>query len=151
MRGRKGPKWSVDINAPPEKVYGYVVDISRHPEWGMDDDDMKVDGPAGPATVGATYAAEGTLQGKRNPSTVRVTELDPPHRIEFEVEDSSGRIGHVFTFEPAGGSTRVTRQMYAIKQPAMAPFIYLMNRGAINRNFNGALAKLKANMESGSA
>lgn len=145
MRGRKGPAWTVDITAPPEKVYGYVVDISRHPEWGMDD--MEVDGPAGPATVGATYKAVGTLQGKRNPSTVRVTELEPPRRIEFEVEDSSGMIGHVFTFTPVDGSTQVRRQMYAIKQPLMAPITYLMNRGAINRNFNGALAKLKERVE----
>lgn len=145
MRGRKGPAWSVDINAPPEKVYGYVADISRHPEWGLDD--MEIEGPSGPATVGATYKAVGTLQGKRNPSTVRVTELEAPQRIEFEVEDSSGRIGHVFTFTSVDGSTHMTRQMYAIKQPAMAPITYLMNRGAINRNFNGALAKLKERLE----
>ena len=148
MRGRKGPAWNVDINAPPDKVYGYVVDISRHPEWGMDD--MEVDGPAGPATVGSTYKTVGTLRGKRNPSTVSVTELDPPNRIEFEVEDSSGMIGHVFTFARADGSTHVTRRMYAIKQPPIAPILYLMNRGAINRNFNGALAKLKQNVEASS-
>jgi uncharacterized protein YndB with AHSA1/START domain len=137
----------VDIKAPADKVYAYVVDISRHPQWGMDD--MEIDGPAGPAEVGSTYKALGTLRGKRNPSTVRITELDPPQRIEFEVEDSSGMIGHVFTFTPVNASTRVTRQMYAIKQPPTAPILYVMNRGAINRNFNGALAKLKARVEAG--
>lgn len=147
MRGRKGPSWHVDINATADTVYAYVLDIPRHPEWGMDD--MEIEGPAGPAVVGNTYTAVGTLRGKRNPSTVRVTELDPPKRIEFEVEDSSGMIGHVFTFTPADGATSVTRQMFAIKQPAVAPILYLMNRGAINRNFNGALAKLKQNVEAG--
>lgn len=147
MRGRKGPEWSVDINAPSERVFEYVADFSRHPEWGMDD--MVIEGPKGPTHEGATYEAEGTLRGKRNKSTVFVSEIDPPKRIEFEAQDSSGIVGHVLTFTPSNGGTHVTRELYAIKQPALAPLMFVIFRGAINKNFNGALQKLKSNLERG--
>jgi uncharacterized protein YndB with AHSA1/START domain len=147
MRGRKGPAWSVDINAPRERVFEYVADFSRHPEWSMDD--MVISGHQGPTHEGATYDAEGTLRGKRNKSTVFVSEIDPPNRIEFEAQDSSGITGHVFTFTPQNGGTHVTRELYAVKQPALAPLLYVFFRGSINKNFNGALQKLKARVESG--
>lgn len=145
MRGRKGPAWSVDINAPQEPVFEYVADISRHPEWAMDD--MEVQGPAGPTHEGAMYEAVGTLRGRRNRSTVFVTRIDPPSRLEFEAQDSRGIVGHVFTFSPDGGGTRVTREIYAIKQPMIAPLLFVIFRGSINRNFNGALTKLKQRLE----
>jgi uncharacterized protein YndB with AHSA1/START domain len=148
MRGRKGPSFSVDIKAPRDTVFAYVADISRHPEWGMDL--TEVNGPKGPAQEGFTYQTVGTLKGKRNESTVFVSEVQPPQRLEFEAQDSSGIVGHEFTFEATNdGSTFVTRTMYAIVQPATAPLRYLFNRGAINRNFNGALQRLKERMERG--
>lgn len=147
MRGRKGPSWSVDINAPRDQVFAYVADISRHTEWGMDL--TEVSGPKGPAHEGSVYQTAGMLKGKRNESTVFVSDVQPPERLEFEAQDSSGIVGHVFTFEPNNGSTHVTRTMYAIVQPATAPLRYLLNRGAINKNFNRALQKLKERMERG--
>lgn len=148
MRGRKGPSWSVDINAPRDKVFEYVADISRHTEWGMDL--TEVDGPKGPTHEGATYKTAGMLRGKRNESTVFVSEVQPPERLEFEAQDSSGIVGHEFIFEATGdGSTHVTRTIYAIVQPATAPLRYILNRAAINKNFNGALQKLRVKMEQG--
>lgn len=147
MRGRKGPSWSVVINAPRERVYEYVSDISRHPEWSPDN--MQITGPTGPAHEGAMYEAEGTLRGKRNKSNVFVTELEPPNRLEFEAQDSSGIAGHVFTFTPDNGGTRVTRTLYGVKQPGLAPVLYLIYRGSINKNFNAALEKLKQRVEAG--
>lgn len=147
MRGRKGPEWTVVIDAPREVVYEYVSDFSRHPEWGMDD--MEVSGPEGPTHEGAMYDAVGTLRGKRNKSTVFVSELAPPDRIEFEAQDSRGLVGHVLTFTQQNGGTRVTRQLYAITQPPLAPLSYVLHRGAINKNFDGALQKLKRRVEAG--
>ena len=148
MRGRKGPSWSVDINAPRDRVFAYVADISRHPEWGMDL--IEVDGPRGVAQEGFTYQTAGTLRGKRNESTLFVSALQAPELLEFEAQDSSGIVGHVFVFEATGdGSTHVTRTIYAIVQPATAPLRFILGRGAINKNFNGALQKLKETMERG--
>jgi uncharacterized protein YndB with AHSA1/START domain len=151
MRGRPGPAWNVRVNVPPEKAYDYVVDVMRHPEWGMDEMTMQAaDGQSAPA-VGSRYKAEGTLFSRRNPSTVTITALEPPRRIEFEAEDASSITGHVFTFERQDGGTLITRQIYAVKQPFYGPVLFLILRGAVNKNFNGALEKLKQRLETPAA
>lgn len=132
---------------PAETAHAYVADVSRHPEWAMDQ--MKVDGPAGPAGVGTEFHAVGHLNGRPNPSTVRITATDPPRRFEFEAEDRSGITGHVFTFEATGSGTLVRRRIYGVKQPWTGPILFLLFRGVINRNFNGALARLRDRLEAG--
>ena len=150
MRGRPGPTWTVTINAPPEKVYEYVADLSRHGEWASEADAMVIStATAGPPAVGNTYQAEGTLLGKRNPSTVKITALAPPKTIEIEAEDSSGISGHVFTLAPKDGGTLVTRQIYGVKQPLLGPIFFMIFKSKIDANFNGALSNLKKRMESG--
>ena len=152
MRGRPGPTWKVFIKAPPEKVYAYVADVGRHGEWGSEADGMtiKADTP-GPPAVGSTYEAEGTLLGKRNPSKVKITALDPPKSVEIEATDARGISGHVFTFTPQDGGTLVTRQIYGVKQPLLGPVFFLIFKSKIDVNFNGALSNLKTKMEAGSA
>ena len=111
---------------------------------------IKADEPGEPAT-GKNYTAEGTLLGKRNPSTVTITALVPPERVEFEYEDSRGSGGHVFTFDPQEGGTLITRQIFGIKQPFFGPLLFRMFKKKIDVNYNGALANLKAKLESGAA
>jgi uncharacterized protein YndB with AHSA1/START domain len=150
MRGRPGPSWKVFINAPPEKVYAYVADVGRHGEWASEADAMAISAEApGEPTVGRTYKAEGTLLGKRNPSTVKITALSPPKTIEIEAEDSSGISGHVFTLTPQDGGTLVTRQIYGVKQPLLGPIFFMIFKSKIDVNFNGALNNLKSKLESG--
>ena len=151
MRGRPGPTWKIQVNVPPDKAYEYVADVGRHAEWGSDADAMtiKSDKPGSPA-VGNSYEAEGTLLGKRNPSKVVITALNPPKTVEIEATDSSGISGHVFTFMPQDGGTLITRQIYGVKQPLLGPFFFMLFKSKIDVNFNGALQKLKAKLESGS-
>jgi len=151
MRGRPGPTWKVFIKAPPEKVYAYVADVGRHGEWASEADAMTIKGEgSGTPAVGNTYQAEGTLLGKRNPSTVKITALDPPKSVEIEATDSRGISGHVFTFTPQDGGTLVTRQIYGVKQPLLGPVFFMIFKSKIDVNFNGALSNLKTKMESSS-
>ena len=150
MRGTPGPKWTVQVKVPPDKAYGYVSDLSRHAEWGDQADEMKIEAEQpGPPKVGGKYKAVGKLVGKVNPSTVTITALEPPRRIEFEAEDSSGISGHVFTFGPQDGGTLITRQMFGVKRPWYGPILFLVFKGAIDKNYNSALANLKSNLEKG--
>jgi uncharacterized protein YndB with AHSA1/START domain len=152
MRGRPGPTWSIFINAPPETVYAYLADVGRHGEWGSEADAMVISAETpGEPSVGKTYKAEGTLLGKRNPSTVKITALDPPKTIEIEAEDSSSISGHVFTLTPQDGGTLLTRQIYGVKQPLLGPIFFRIFKGKIDVNFNGALNNLKKRLESGAA
>ena len=151
MRGRPGPTWKVSINSAPESVYAYLADVTRHAEWASQADGMVISAAEpGEAAVGKTYKAEGTLLGKRNPSTVKITALDPPRTIEIEAEDSSGISGHVFTLTPQDGGTLVTRQIYGVKQPLLGPLFFRIFKSKIDVNFNGALNNLKSRLESGS-
>lgn len=149
MRGRPGPTWKISVKVPPDKAYAYVADLSRHGEWGSQADEMtiKPDEPGEPA-VGKTYTADGILLGKRNPSKVKITSLDPPNRVEFEYEDSRGTGGHVFTFTPRNGGTLITRQIYGIKQPLLGPLLFRIFKSKIDVNYNGALSNLKNRLES---
>jgi uncharacterized protein YndB with AHSA1/START domain len=152
MRGRPGPTWKVFIKAPPDKVYAYVADVGRHAEWSSEPDAMTIStDTAGAPAVGSTYKAEGTLLGKRNPSTVKITALNPPKSVEIEATDSSGISGHVFTLTPQDGGTLVTRQIYGVKQPLLGPVFFMIFKKKIDVNFNGALTNLKTKLESGAA
>jgi hypothetical protein len=148
MRGKPGPSWRVHVKAPPEKAYEYVADLSRHAEWSYGPDKMTIqaDQP-GPATVGSTYSAEGNLMG-RNKSKVTITALNPPTSLEFESEDKAGINGHVFEFTAQDGGTLITRRMFGIKQPFYGPLLFILAKGAIDKDYNGALANLKSNLES---
>jgi hypothetical protein len=148
MRGRPGPSWSIHIDAPQQRVYDYVADLGRHGEWASQADGMTIspDQP-GPPAVGKTYAAKGTLLGKPNPSKVTITALEPPSTVEFEYEDSRGTGGHVFTIAPEDGGTRVTRQIFGIKQPLLGPVFFRIFKRKIDVNYNGALENLKQRLE----
>jgi hypothetical protein len=148
MRGRPGPSWKVEVKAPPEAAYEYVADVGRHAEWASTADEMTIEPVAlGPAKVGSRYKAEGLLLGKRNPSTVTITALEPPKGVEIEAEDANSISGHVFSFAPVSGGTVITRQIYAIKQPFLSPILFLLFKSKVDVNFNGALARLKENLE----
>jgi hypothetical protein len=149
MRGKPGPSWSIQVNVPPEKAYAYVADLSRHAEWSYGPDKMTIEADQpGPAAVGSTYSAEGNLMG-RNKSKVTVTALNPPTSLEFEAQDRSGISGHVFEFAPKDGGTLIKRQMYGVKQPFYGPLLFVLAKGAIDKDYNGALANLKTKLESG--
>ena len=150
MRGRPGPTWKIHVNVPREKAYDYVADVGRHGEWGSQADKMtiKADEP-GPPVVGKKYTAEGVLLGKSNPSTVTITALERPERVEFEYEDPRGTGGHVFTFSSDEGGTLITRQIFGIKQPMLGPVLFRIFKKKIDVNYNGALNNLKSKLESG--
>ncbi|MEP7105948.1 MAG: SRPBCC family protein [Chloroflexota bacterium] len=137
------------MKVPPDKAYAYVADLSRHAEWSFAADKMtiKSDNP-GPAAVGSAYSAEGNLMG-RNRSKVTITALNPPTSLEFESEDKAGINGHVFEFVAKDGGTLITRKMFGVKVPFYGPLLFLLARGAIDKDYNGALANLKTKLDSG--
>lgn len=141
-----GMTWRVQAAVPPQRAYDYVADFTRHPEWAMDDMTIKPDSP-GPVGVGSRFQAEGILFGRKNPSTVTVTDLNPTSSLGFDAQDRRGITHHEFRFTPQGGGTLIEREMTAVKQPWSGPILAVVFRGAINKNFDGALQKLKGMLE----
>ncbi len=138
--------FAIQVNAPPERVYDYLVDFGRHPEWSPDG--MIIQGPSGPASVGNTYKAEGTLQGKRNASTVEVKALERPRRIVFAATDKRGPVTHEFRLTPKDGGTYVERD-FSGANPSFAQKLMfaIFLPIAIRPNFMKALGMMKANLE----
>jgi uncharacterized protein YndB with AHSA1/START domain len=140
----------VEVKAPQSKVFDYVADVSRHGEWGSEDDHMKAtaDKP-GPPALGSRYKADGLLNGKPNQSTVTITALEPPKRLAFDAEDSNSVFHHEFTFTPSNGGTRVERHVTMTKGPFYFPLVLSIFKGTVQKNYNGAMSNLKTKMDSG--
>jgi len=142
----RGFSWRVQAAVPPAQAYDYVADFTRHPEWAMDDMTIKQQS-SGPVQAGTKFDAEGILFGRKNPSTVTVTELNPPSSLGFDAQDKQGITHHEFRFTAQDGGTLIEREMTGVKQPWFGPILAIVFRGAINKNFDGALQKLKAMLE----
>lgn len=108
---------TVEIAAPPERVYALVSDITRMGEWSPECIRCSwARGAAGPA-VGARFKA--TNKGKRGPSwfnTPTVTVAQPDR--EFAFNRSGPAIGSYtwrYVMEPTATGTRLTESFDAEK------------------------------------
>jgi uncharacterized protein YndB with AHSA1/START domain len=141
--------YNVTIKAPEARVFDYFADLPRHGEWGMDDMKATAERPGAPA-VGMRYKAEGLLMGKVNPSVVTITAIDAPKHLAFDAEDSNSVFHHDFSFTPDAGGTRVERVVTMSKGPWYNPIMLTVFKGTVVKNYDGALQKAKAKLESGS-
>lgn len=142
-------EYSTTIGAPQQEVFDYVADVSRHGEWGSADDHMKATAEApGKPAVGARYKAEGMLNGKPNDSVVTITTFEPPRRLVLAAEDSNSIFIHEFLFNADGEGTQVERRVTMSKGPFYFPLVLSLFKGTVQKNYNGAMANLKAKLES---
>ena len=142
--------YAVDIKAPQATVFNYVADVSRHGEWGSEDDHMKAAAEKpGPPAIGSRYSADGMLNGKPNHSVVTITAIDAPKRLAFDAEDSNSVFHHEFVFSQANGGTHVERQVTMTKGPFYFPLVLSIFKSTVQKNYNGAMSNLKTKLESG--
>ncbi len=143
--------YTVDVKAPQSRVFDYVADVSRHGEWGSEEDHMKATAERpGPPAVGSRYKADGILNGKPNASVMTITAIEAPKRLAFDAEDSNSVFHHEFTFSPSGGGTRVERHVTMTKGPFYFPLVLAIFKGTVQKNYNGAMSNLKTKLDSGS-
>ena len=122
---------SVTINAPAEKVYDLITDVTQMGRWSPECTGGKwADGATGPA-VGARFKGSNRHGLMRWTTHCEVTKADPGKTFEWEVKESGTRWG--YRFEPDTGGTKVTEYR---EQTADTPFyIKLVQRsGLIGRN-----------------
>jgi len=143
--------YAVDIKAPQATVFEYVADVSRHGEWGSEDDHMKAAAEKpGPPLMGSRYSADGMLNGKPNHSVVTITAIDAPKRLAFDAADSNSVFHHEFTFSQSNGGTHVERHVTMTKGPFYFPLVLSIFKSTVQKNYNGAMSNLKTRMEGGS-
>ena len=141
------------VHAPLQKVFDYVSDLTRHPEWSGGELKIEAITP-GPIAVGKEYQSRGEVAiQKDRPNTVQVTQYESPHKFAFAAKDPDfGKVTHEFIFTGQSGSVLITRIMTVNLNPFVAFafrfFIYpLIGRPSMNRAMMGLKAKLEGNVQ----
>lgn len=106
------------VNAPSEKVFSYVTDFARHPEWAQHR--LKIEQTSqGPVGVGSTFASVGHAMGMDSRDTVTVTDYVSNERLGYEAESKEGRFRHWITLQPADGGTRLSKGIEVVRASLM--------------------------------
>ena len=143
------PSQKIEINAPPEKVFNYLADISKHSEWGNPSQKLQVEKTsAGPIEKGATFHSTGQQFGKQE-DMVTIVEYQPNSRVAYESQGKAGTLRHYFQITPSGSGVEVERGFDIVK--AGFPFVIFapivktfIAPGAIKSDLERIKAKLEA-------
>lgn len=143
--------YRVWINAAPEKVFAYVSDLTRHPEWSGGNLRIESLTPA-PAGMGSKYESFGEVVGQKNrPNELLVTKYEPPTRFTFTAQDPDfGEVVNNFNFIPQDGGTLMERTLSMKMNPLMAFAFGLFIRPLIGQPMmDKAFGRLKEKLERG--
>jgi uncharacterized protein YndB with AHSA1/START domain len=138
---------SVQVDAPPDRVFAEVADLARHPAWAADPLTIEPLAPGQPEGVGARYRSVARSKGKTIVAELRVTAYEPPSRFAFTVVDLTGRYEHVFTLRPAAGGTLVERAVTAQLSLAQRLLFYAVLPLIKKPNTVAAMRRLKEQVE----
>jgi uncharacterized protein YndB with AHSA1/START domain len=146
---------SIDIAAPPERLYEMVSDLSRMGEWSPENQGGKWVGGATGAAGGAKFKGRNS-SGRRSWSTVAtILVANPPKEVAWESKALGMKVAlWRYRFEPNGsGGTTVTestedrrgRTMHFLGRTASG----VADRAAENKkNMRATLEQLKKAAES---
>ena len=138
------------VHAPLQKVFDYISDLTKHPEWSGGElriEPIKSD----PIAVGKEYISHGEVAVQKNrPNQLQVTEYEPPRKFSFVAKDPDfGKVYHVFTFTEQNGGVLIARQVTLNLNPFVAFAFRLIVYPLIgNPAMQRAFAKLKTQLES---
>ncbi len=94
------------VNKPPDQVFAYLADLSRHPEWATHKLTLRKTSP-GPVGLNTTYDSVGVQLFMPLKDKVRVSEYVPNESFAFESYGDLGDYLHYFRLEPEGEGTRI--------------------------------------------
>ena len=152
---------SIHVNAPPDRVFAYLVDLERHVEWsgelsyGLEK--IKIATP-GPLKAGSVFKSVGRLSSTAGvEDTSTITEIEPHNRLAWEtVSDGAGQqntFRWAYTLEPQGDGTRLTYSLierHFNPKPLplwFPPLLWLVDRKVFAREMLGGLKKIKEALE----
>ena len=76
------PEFTIQIDAPPERVFEELSHVERHTSWANPKSSMTMEqtGGAGPGPT-STYRSSGVFVGKNVSADITVTAFDPPRHF----------------------------------------------------------------------
>lgn len=143
---------SIEIAAPPEKVFAHVNDFHQWEAWSpwaKMDPAMKVTYSGAPAGVGAAY--DWTGNSDVGTGRMEITRATPGSEIEIKLDFLEPIEAHnttLFTFTPSNGGTNVKWSMSGennMMSKVMAVFVSMDKM--VGPDFEKGLAQLKAESE----
>src|SRR5581483_253335 len=112
--------FEVTIDAPVERVWTWVADLSRHAEFSPRPYTVEWT-QSEPNAVGSRFRSLGWIPGdSHRVNEGEVVENRPMERFAFRSSDKDGTYADTFTLEPAGRGTRVTFHLVFEKLNGMA-------------------------------
>ena len=147
MAHRSVTSFTATIDRPPDVVFDYLADVSKHGEWSPKP--YRVEGSTGPVTTGDTFTSIGWLPGDKNHrNDVTVTESSPPRRLVLDSLEKGEHFINTFELQPDGSGTRLTRTFDAPPPsfPLSLAFPLIM-AAVIRPDVQKGLRNLKANLE----
>ena len=143
----------IHIDAPPERVYALISDVTRMGEWSPETYECEwVDGATGPA-VGARFKGKNRQGIMKWSTTPEVVVADPGREFTFVTKmGSKEQTRWRYVMEPAaGGGTEVTESWEALSNPLpLRVFAKVFNRDAkLAEGMRTTLQRLKAAAEAG--
>ncbi len=143
----------IAIAAPPERVFAYIAQPERTPEWSPNVVSVRLtsDGPIG---VGATTETIVKALGTTQMALGRCTAFEPPRRLVIQSRTNLGATTTNETVLLADGTgTRLRAKLdYALPGGALGGGLlggFLGIDKQIRRDFEQSLARLKAIVEAG--
>ena len=136
------------INAPAEKVFSYLADLTRHSEWAQPGHRLEIEKTSGgPIGQGTVFRSVGHQFG-RNEDTVTITEYVPNQRIVYESAGNAGLMRHTFELTPAEGGVQVTKGFEAVQAKfPFSLFLPIVSALVLPGALNGDLQRIKAKLE----
>jgi len=146
---------SVHVDAPPEKVYELVSDVTRMGEWSPECRKCEwIDGATGPA-VGARFKGSNKNGIFRWSTKPKVVAADEGREFAFATELRGKDLTKwTYRFEPDGAGTKVTESFEMLEdQPGFLDFVekYFMRikdrRADLIEDMKATLGRIKSAVE----
>lgn len=144
------PSFTIQIDAPPERVFEELSHVERHPTWANAKSKMTMeqtggDGP-GPSS---TYRSGGVFTGKNVSADITVKAFDPSRRFVIRSEQhQEGKkdiwYENEFTLAPEGTGTALTKHLTG----GLSPVVFFLASLAIKKDAMASLRNLKQLIES---
>jgi uncharacterized protein YndB with AHSA1/START domain len=139
--------FTTTIERPPEVVFDYIADVSKHAEWSPKP--FHVEGSTRRVDVGDTFTSVGTIPGDKNHrNEVTVTECSSPRRLVLDALEKDEHFINSFDLEAHGSGTQLTRTLDAPRPSFPLSVVFpLIKSVFIKPDVQKGLRNLKARLE----